>query len=313
MGNRSHLLPDTDIPKLQTTFKQIAYVTRNKGKPRTNRPYKSLCLYCDCQKECLSQGAIGRHAVQLARRDFDCNSYEKQNLLLKNLIEITFGRQRNTYIYHIIGHDGNKHQICRDAFMKVFGISKKKLRAIIRKLKPCSSGLTGDLRGKHGNHVKLSEKFKIAVKDDALSFDPKPSHYTRKLSGKLYFELRLTLKSMYQDFIRKHNCMKGQYTSLLDAKSKSGAIISLSSYSKVIKIMNFGFRKPRVDTCNFCDEKVAKLKYAKHERNNIRNEINKHLEMADIAYGNSNFDMNITAKLPRIQPWDSPPDWEEPS
>lgn len=287
---------------------------RPKVKPRKNRPYPLLnhaTLNCNCQSGCLLQAAIGRNIVWTTRKDFDGNDYEKQNLMLFKMIDIKYHMEENRYLYHLTGVDGKKHRICRDAFLRAFGISEQRVRTIIRKLKPGSVGLIGDRRGKHRQHPKLSKKLKIAVRDHALSFNPIPSHYSRRNSKLLYFNCQDTQAKMYNDFIVKYNNMEGQYTTLKKKRSKTGAIITKPAYVSTIKsqLGDVRWRKPHKDTCNFCDQKQTALRLCKQNKDDIRNEIDEHLNMADIAYGNCNYDLYYVSRVDMVKPWEEPPEW----
>ncbi len=137
---------------------------RKVANTRSNRPWKFINSYECCNSGCLYSIAMFGELDNL-RRTFDrLPSYNDQNNFLINLMEITCSLHRFRVKYKvIIAHTEAPKIICREAFLKIFGISKKKIQVLLKKLQPYNSIPRPDQRGKHGKCRRISRELKEKV------------------------------------------------------------------------------------------------------------------------------------------------------
>ena len=189
----------------ELTKKRTKHSQLHSGKVRTNRPtsyINFLTVECKCSRGCLRQESVGVEVVKDARRRLDKHSYNEQNLLLLNLMDTSEGKSRYKIKYFIHNFQGERVEICRTAFLIVFGISEKKITVVIKKREMYSNSIQLDMRGKHNNHIKLSKEMTKLILGHAASFDPQRSHYTRRTNELYYFDSSVTQVGMYRDFVQ---------------------------------------------------------------------------------------------------------------
>ena len=130
----------------------------------------------------------------------------------------------------------DKIGVCLQMFLKVFGITEKKARTVLKKKyeqRPMGHGGVG----KPSNRgTVLSDDTKKKVLNHLNRFPTVPSHYRRKETNKRYFESDMTIATMYRLFKEEHPEVK----------------IHLTTYSKIVKTLNIGFYKPKNDQCSLC-------------------------------------------------------------
>ncbi|KAK3742378.1 hypothetical protein QZH41_002603 [Actinostola sp. cb2023] len=102
--------------------------------------------------------------VALIRRDFDRKLYEEQNNLLNSLVDVEFKTSRNRISYYIRDLSGlRKIKVCKKAFMKIFGIGKKRIAMLLRKAQPYSGDIEKDQRRFNRNAKTLELTLKTEV------------------------------------------------------------------------------------------------------------------------------------------------------
>ena len=151
----------------------ILKVIKKKIRPRENRPFRfvrEMRLEC-CSTTCLLN--IGIDVVMQIRNDFDCMAYQAQNEHLAARIETTnasMARRQNrvdnprTVIrYYTTGNANQKLQICKRAFMKIYGVGKKRLTVLLKKRRPFSGAVEKDRRVLQSNQKRLSPRLKAEV------------------------------------------------------------------------------------------------------------------------------------------------------
>lgn len=108
-----------------------------KASPRKNRPHprcRNMSLDCCVEKTCLLNQGYG--IIELIRADFDKKLYEEQNNFLSSFIDVELRPRRSKITYSVRDVSGiRKVQICRTAFLKIFGISTKRIDVLLRKKK----------------------------------------------------------------------------------------------------------------------------------------------------------------------------------
>ena len=108
--------------------------------------------------------------VMQIRNDFDRMAYQAQNEHLAARIETTNVRRQNrvdnprtVILYYTTGNANQKLQICKRAFMKIYGVRKKRLRVLLKNWRPFSGAVEKDRRVLQSNQKRLSPLLKAEV------------------------------------------------------------------------------------------------------------------------------------------------------
>lgn len=142
-------------------------------------------------------------------------------------------------------------QVCRQAFLSIHGIGKKKLEVLQKGLKLTGSA-PKDMRGKHSSaHRKLPDEKLNAVKTHISSFKGRKGHYNLSESNKVYLPEDLNIRKMYNMYCETNNNLH----------------VSYETYRTIFSTnFNISFGYPRKDTCSTCDELIAKIKNLESEQ-----------------------------------------------
>ena len=138
---------------------------KTKAQPRINRPYQNtiaMSLQCCTENTCLLN--YGRVIIVLIRKDFDSKLYECQNNYLNSLIDVDPKVKRNRITYNIRDISGlRKVKVCKTAFLKIFGIGKKRVMVLIKKIQPYSGDIEKDQRRFNRNQKRIPLASKTEV------------------------------------------------------------------------------------------------------------------------------------------------------
>ena len=141
--------------------------SRKKTRPsaRKNRPYpnvQNMTLQCCTEGTCLLNH--GHRVIATIRRDFDRKLYDEQNSFLVSLIDIKLRTQRNKITYHVRGATGlDKVKVCKTAFLKIFGIGRKRIQVLLKTIQPFSGRVLEDQRRNNRNQKKVPLIIKAEV------------------------------------------------------------------------------------------------------------------------------------------------------
>lgn len=138
----------------KSDYKLKKIYLRKNSKPlrRKNGAYGQIAtinLVC-CEQGCLLKLRIpvAQELIREERAKIYSQSYNDQNHLFSKLMNISFcpsGRRTIRYKIPSIG------EVCKQAFMKCYGISKRKIKVLTDKIDPSGLCVEGDKRGKHDN------------------------------------------------------------------------------------------------------------------------------------------------------------------
>lgn len=155
---RLDILPRRKRRKVQNRRKTTA-------RPRKNRPYQDITrinLDCCTERTCLLNHE--RQVFEIIRRDFDKKLYEDQNRYLSSMLETKKCNRRRNILYYIRDASGlRKVQICKTAFMRIFGLGKTRIAVLIKKLQPYSGDVEDDQRRFLRNQKRLPLSLKAEV------------------------------------------------------------------------------------------------------------------------------------------------------
>ena len=233
---------------------QKTYLNKNrKALRRKNGAYSQIAtlnLVC-CDQGCLLKLGIpaARQLIGQQRVKIFSQSYNDQNHVFLKLIDVSFSPSgRRTIRYNIPGVG----KVCKTAFLKCYGISQRKVKVLITKIDPSGVCVEADKRGRHRNNPrKLLPEARRRVTNYISSHNATESHYRRSRTNKKYFESKLTLRKMWQEFVRKNPDFKANRTRY----TNKGPVISYSRFRNIFQEElrdTLSFRKPRVDTCQTC-------------------------------------------------------------
>lgn len=134
---------------------------------RSNRPYSDVLgmnLQCCTENTCLLNH--GREVITAIRDQFDRKLYDQQNTSLSSLIDVEVRNQRKRITYNIRDASGlRKVKVCKTAFMKIFGIGKKRVAILFKKIQPYSGHVEEDQRRNNRNQKKIPLVLKAEVKN----------------------------------------------------------------------------------------------------------------------------------------------------
>lgn len=295
--------------KISPKLKKVYVKKQSKICARKNRSHKDMrrmSLLCSCDQGCLVRRppAHCRQMIYRLRQNFHQKSYNEQNYILSKQMEVSVcpsGKKRVIYKVPSLG------TVCRGAFMKCYGFSHWKVRILLKKLDVDGVSIQPDMRGRHHNRPrKLLPEARKAVIEFISSHNASESHYRRARTKKRFFDCRVSMRKMWRDFVSQNPHFK---TNRSNVENK-GPVISFSTFRNIFNEdlrEEFGFRKARIDTCQFCDETENKINIISTEieqgdvsrtgeLENLQKELNGHWKESEIRFAALKYDMEVLSK-----------------
>lgn len=138
-------------------------------------------------------------------------------------------------------HGGVRKPVCKQTFLSVHGVTKKRVERIIKLLKAGKNPV--DMRGKNTSGKKISEEIREHVHNHISSFPTHLSHYTGTPTK--YLDPDLSVMTMFELFKEKYPDDK----------------ISYGFYWNYFKLkFSLRFGRPAKDCCGQCEALCAKIK-----------------------------------------------------
>lgn len=152
---------------------------------------------CKCKFQCRS---IPHTQKKLLFSDFyDLKDNSKQNSYLMGLIIITEVKRRRhgkyddsensrrqvTVVFSLPDRTGNIIQVCKNVFMEVFGVSRRRIETLVVRKKKGDIVYT-ETRGNKEKRSKFTASDKDLIIEHVNSYPRDESHYGRKKSQKEY-------------------------------------------------------------------------------------------------------------------------------
>lgn len=225
---------------------------------------------CKCKKRCPLNISNDK------RREFFTNFYNLKSynlqigFLAASVKEVDIKRKRkkdsekkqHSRIYCL-----GEFEVCKDFFMKTLQITSKRIHTAIKKF---VQGNLKDGRGtKSGGKNRTSQVAFDNVIEHIKQFPRYKSHYCRSVTDSLFLMPDLTEAKMYELYC-----------------SEERPFVSFATYKKIF-YENFNLRRkrPSKDTCNVCDRFAAQIKMEQAEelKGKLRDDQEKHLELAEMA------------------------------
>ncbi|CAG5040048.1 unnamed protein product [Parnassius apollo] len=111
-------------------------------------------------------------------------------------------RGYNNAYYFVV--DNEKIRVCKKFFMNTLDVNDRVIRTVFQKRD--LGFIDIEKRGKHGNHKKVDESIKQAVRDHINSIPRIESHYIRKDSSREYIDGGKCLADLHADY--KAQCLE---------------------------------------------------------------------------------------------------------
>ncbi|XP_058814112.1 uncharacterized protein LOC131678007 [Topomyia yanbarensis] len=285
---------NSDKDQLISRKKRPAWVIRKERKERgfkyqrtngTFAPARSIKKACQCSRlECYSKyndtlrGNILKNLLKLSssgQNQFICSHVIVKPIARTRVIN---SRRIATRIYNLPALNG-QNRVCKTMFVNTLDIGDKKVRWLATKSVANGGICPDDMRADNFNPHALTEQEIDSIKQHIMSFPSSESHYSREKSSKKYLSSDLSVAKMYDLY-------KEQCTTI-----KAHAV-HYNTYRKVFRSLNLSFRKPRVDTCNTCDEMQTRLRMATDgEKAPIKKELETHHQNAQDVYNQKRLDI----------------------
>lgn len=258
---------------------------------------------CHCSKKCFEK-VNEEERKHLLLQFNHIGNHSMQNQYLRGLIEATDikrrgaggrdgtakgkpGKRGSSYIYSIITSANRKVPVCRKAFLSIHGIGYTR----IKNLRKTAGACKPDQRGKHGNRPhKVKTEHLQNVRNHIKSFPRMASHYSRKQNNKKrYLKEGLNVQRMYNLYLEKYEApvfgnWKASSQAQLEQREQPTELRAAVTYRRYLQVFNtefnFGFGRPRSDTCARCEQ--LNLKINASEDAALKEEANEELRLHQI-------------------------------
>ena len=235
-----------------------SYVSEKTGKDVSER---KIGPRCSCSAKCFD--VITMPVIkELFKNFWEMGSWELQNAYLsKLLVAKTVKRRRvpvtasskfrSHQVQYTVMHGNKVHDVCKKAFLSVFGLGERRVQTVLRKQTRTGNPIP-DSRGRLAPTVKVTHDRADSVRTHIRLLPAVSSHYTRaKSPERKYLTPDLSvvkLYALYQDYVTQ-----------LDPPIEP---VSESYYRKVFTTeFNIGFAPARTDTCNTCDRLQGQIQH----------------------------------------------------
>lgn len=211
-----------------------------------------------CKKECFAKVSIPHQKVLFATFYGEA-SKERQDALLSGFMSSKTPKTRRigatmtayriwTYSVKI---EGEPTTVCQKFFRSLYQVSEMRLRIVQARLTD-GEGFH-ERRGAHKNRPrKVDQQTRLLLEAHLQEIPSRESQYARRKTGKRYFvNSDLNVKKIFELFQEFYKEKKGETLTNL----------SYQTYFKIFKSLNYGFRIPRTDRCDFCSECEVKLQF----------------------------------------------------
>lgn len=164
-----------------------------------------------------------------------------QNPELESDNEQTFKRN-HTYLYSL-KINGVLNHVCKNVFMKMYGISRKRLERICQLL--LRNTTPKDKRGQNRSGNAVPGNVCVRIHEQISKYEVKVTHYGGK--EKKYLDARLSITKMHDMFINENPDLKD-------------TVKYNFYYTYFLENFGYSFGRPQVDVCSMCESLKAKLR-----------------------------------------------------
>lgn len=183
----------------------------------------------------------------------------KQDTKLSHLIEIgtpkrrrrldqSSSKNRNITVHYNLWTSSGKVKVCQKMFLKVFGISQKRIQNISKQMK-VGSGIVENRGGDRRSHKNVEKREK--VKTFIAHLKGTESHYGRAKSQRIYLSSEYNITILHK-----------LYNDGVDERYK----VNYKFFSRIfLNNFNIGFGTPATDVCSFCTRHLNQLSMIKDQ------------------------------------------------
>ncbi|GFO09505.1 hypothetical protein PoB_003601000 [Plakobranchus ocellatus] len=197
------------------------------------------------------------------------------------------GSRKWTYEY-CVKPETIKVKICFKAFMSLHGIGLTRAKRVRT---PGIALPLPDQRGRHGNHICISNEIRDKVITHIDSFPKRESHYSRQNNfNRRYLDERLNVKRMWLLYLQQNEPI--QRILYRSDKKSMKPIVKYKYYLHIFNnFFNLTFGRPRSDTCPSCDKYDILLKAEDDidKKKRIQEQRDLHQMRADSGYQTLNW------------------------
>lgn len=216
---------------------------------------------CRCVKKCYSD-ISEESRLALWNYFYSLESKNMQDTYLQSLIELrglkrkrkydkgpdngereNTKKPKQTFFSYNLKIDGKIRTVCKNTFMKLYGVTPGRVRRISNLL--VSGKIPQDLRGlgRSGNYI--SDETRLKIHNHISKYETKETHYGGK--PKYYLDSGLSMIIMHQLFLEEHpECVP---------------TVKYNFFRQYFKEkFDYSFGQPKVDNCLKCERFLVKLK-----------------------------------------------------
>lgn len=238
-----------------------------------------------CSDGCFDE--VGRHNVDKVFSDFwKIRDYNDQNAYLQSLIiTVPIKRKQTTaevskrstnYLYHVQVNHANV-KVCKQGFLAIHGIGKKKLEVLIAKKKASPTGTPVlDKWGKKASPRAITGTLLARVHEYIQSLPVTSSHYSRvTTSHRRYLEDDSSIGELHSAYIVWMNENHPQEDK-----------VSQRFYHDVFtRYYNIVFKPPKTDVCATCEKTEVLITNGRRDGTDVsalREQLRQHKEEAQV-------------------------------
>ena len=192
------------------------------------------------------------------------------------------GSRKWTYEY-CVKPETIKVKVCFKAFMSMHGIGLTRAKRVRT---PGIALPIPDQRGRHGNHICISNKILDKIMVHINSFPKRESHYSRQNNlNRRYLDERLNVKRMWLLYLQENE--PAQRILYHTDKKSMKPIVKYKYYLHIFNnCFNLTFGQPKSDTCPLCDKYDILLKAEDDidKKKSIQKQRDLHQMRADSGY-----------------------------
>ena len=264
---------------------------------------------CKCSKKCFEK-IPSEEREHLLIQFNRIGSHNLQNQYLRGLIEAVYvkrrgagghlgsakgkpGKRGSSFVYSIVTSQNRKIIVCRQAFQSLHGIGYTRIKNLRKSTGACKP----DQRGRHTIRPhKVQDRHLDNVRSHIKSFPRMASHYSRKENNKKRFlKEGLNVQRMYNLYLEKYEPtvfqnMKDLTTASIEQAKPPQKIKPKVTYRRYLQVFNtefnFGFGRPRSDTCARCEQLNLKISASENPATieEAKEELRLHQSQADQGY-----------------------------
>lgn len=178
-------------------------------------------------------------------------------------------RRQATISYTVPDGNGDVIPVCRNTFLNIFGVTRKRISTIIKKKKQGETTFVD--KRKRNYSSKFTQEDRLRVKGHIMSIPRDISHYTRAKSAKEFLSPDLNINRLHKAFLERN----------------PESSVTYRFYRSVFlrDFPNLSFKRPRCDTCKTCDRLNCEVQAKTESSNSAKRDLELHHRKVEAATG----------------------------